>query len=191
MSIKNPTVKEVLGCTTGQIGEHFCKSYLQLAKMEFRKKHRRCPTIADAQEVRDFYESQWVDYYIHKPAREKENRRKGRPIWEFGCYLRIDVYAVMCRFFEFKYGEFIDCPDRSYSDQWYDIALDKYGYYKNSCGDILKEKGIEFMETFIIDSGLLEEWKSFAQKVKSKYPYYKRTYQDFSHLAYNNVADDF
>lgn len=179
MSQKNPNYKEILACTTGVIGRYFCKSYLNLAKMEFRKKHRRCPTIADAQEIRDIYENQWVDYYIHKPARERANREKGRPIWQYGCTLKIDVFEMMCRFMEFMFSDFYP-PNH----------VGKV-YPKKSCGDIMKEKNIEFLETFIVDNNLLDDWKKFATVKRKEYPWYRRTYQDYSHLAYNGVTDDF
>lgn len=187
-------VKDVLANSTGNeiMRSHLCKSYLQLALKAFCKTHGHYPKdISSAQEIYDLYENQWIDHYIYRPAREQENRKNGMPIWHYGCSIKVDVYSVMCRFIEYKFADWVDCPDRSYSKQWYNAGLGRYGYYKNSCGDIMKEKKIEFLETFIIEQGLLTEWKDFAYKVRKEYPHYRRTYQDFSHLAYNNVTDDF
>jgi hypothetical protein len=177
MSYTNPNVSEILACTTGIIGKHFAKSYLNLAKGKFRFRHKRNATRDDAQELRDIFEADWVDYYVYRPIREKENREKGKPIWEYGCKFKIDVYNSMCRFIEYKYAK--------------DIV--KYGYsMKQCCADIMEEKGFKLMETHIIDNDLLDEYKKFIKiNRKTLKKHFGSGYSDFSHLAYNGVTDDF
>lgn len=178
MSHKNPTVAEILAITTGKIGKHFHKSYLNLAKMAFNSKHKHWPTLDNAQELRDIYEEQWYDYYVGKPQREKQNKIIGKPIWDYTKQFRRDTYNAMCRFLEFKYSEFKNNGS--------------FDYPVDSAGDIMKEKNIEFMETHIMENNLLDEYKQFVLERKTTLmAYFKPVYQDYSHLAYNGVTDDF
>jgi hypothetical protein len=159
--------------------KHLCKSYIQLANKEFKRKHDRWPDKQDSQELYDIYENQWRDYYVEKPLREKLNKEKGRQLWQHGIKYRVDVYYALCRFIELKYGTLIK---------------GKYGnqYYEKSCGELCKEMGIEFMESHIVDNGLTSEWKQFIDNNHTTLKkHHKREYVDYSHLAYNGVTDDF
>lgn len=176
-----PTVTYMLNNTTGlpEMRKYLCRSYVQLANKEFKKQFGRWPENEDAQVLYDIYEAEWRDWYIDKPLREKKNREIGKPIWQYGIRYRIDVYAGLCRFIEYKYGTLI---------------TGKYGnqYYDKSCADICEEMDIRYMETHIIEKGLLNEWKAYVDNFHSTLPKYsKRGYVDYSHLAYNGVADDF
>lgn len=171
---------KILQLTTGneKLRRHFCKSYLHLAKVEFKKQNKRWPEPEDAQAVYDLYETQWRDWYIDRPERERVNRIKGRPLWQYAIQFRLDVYASLCRFIEFKYGR---------------LVTGKYGnvYPEKSCGDILKEMGIELMETHIIDNGLAEEYYQFIDDNKATLSkWFKAKFQDYSDMAYNNSSDD-
>lgn len=180
----------VLNNSKGLLGKYFCKSYYNLARKDFILKHGRQPEIEDAQEVRDLFEEKWHDYYIGKPTREKLNREKCKEVWRHGIKYKVDVFAAMCRFIEYKYSEFIEYKPPVYSSQLNKIT-DKHGYHTKSCGDLMKEKNIEFLDGHIIDNGLLNDWKEFIDKNhKVLNKHFKPTYTDYSALAYNGVADD-
>jgi len=173
------TANYILANTTGdpEMRKHLCKSYIRLAAVEFIKKRGHWPTKENAQEVYNIYESQWRDHYIDKPNRTERNRVVGRPIWQYGCSIKIDVYASMCRFMEFKYTVHI---------------TNQHGntYPEKNCAKILEEMKIEFMEAHIMENGLFDQWKTFALSNRSKFHYHKGSYSDFGHLAYNGVTDD-
>ena len=46
-------------------------------------------------------------------------------------------------------------------------------------------------DSWIIRNNKFEEYKDFCIKNKKKFPYRRETYVDYSHLAYNGVANDF
>lgn len=181
MSDKNPNVNDVLTNSIGitEMRNQLCKSYLNLAKGEFFRKYKRKATTEDSQVLYDLYEAQWRNSIIDKPLREKANREKGRGVWRIGIKYKIDVYHAMCRFVEYKYST---------------LVTGKYGntYYDKSCADLLKEMNIEFMESHIVDNGLLKDWEAFVNERKEQLPKYRKArYVDYSHLAYNGVTDDF
>lgn len=166
MSQINPTVSEILNNSTGVIGKHLCKSYLNLAKGDFFKKHNRKANLDDAQELRNLYEVRWIDYYIHRPERARIEREISQPIWDFGCSLKIDVSTSMCYFL-------IDRLGYDFTKNYPEIKEYNYG-------------------TYIINNGLFEDYKAYVSTNISKIPRYrKREYIDFGHLAYNGVTNDF
>ena len=55
-----------------------------------------------------------------------------------------------------------------------------------------KVEGIIYVETFIVDNNLIEEFEKFIRdNHKNLNKYFKPRYIDYSHLAYNGVTDDF
>jgi len=178
--------KEVLDNSIAKYPEmrrYFCKSYLSTANREFAKRHPNTPvSVEQSQAIYDIYEEQWSEYYVLRPQREKENKKKCEPLWNYGKSLHIDVYAACCRFIEHIY-----CKE--WQDHW-----DGNRYAKISCGDIMKERNIEFQDGHIMDMGLLEDFKKWVKENKGTkliLAYHKPTYTDYSHLAYNGVTEDF
>lgn len=181
MSEKHPNVNDVLRNSTGieEMRKHLCRSYLNLAKQDFWRKNNRHAILTDAQELYDIYEAQWRDYYIDKPIREAENKKVGEPIWRYGKSLGIDVYDSMCRFLESTYPA-------------YRFTVGGEMYNAMTAARVCEEKGIEFMETYIMNNDLLESYKKFVSDHRNTLKkYFKPTYTDYSHLAYNGVTDDF
>lgn len=165
MSQLNPNVTEILLCTEGIIGSHLCKSYLNLAKAEFFRTNGRKATLDDAQALRDLFEAQWVNWYIHRPERERLEKILAKPIWDFGIPLKIDVHSSMCKFLISKLGY-------NFGEKTPEIKEYNYG-------------------TYIIKNNLLEEYKSFVLSNRKDIPKYRKPeYVDFGHLAYNGVTDD-
>lgn len=192
MSYKNPNCAEILALVEDKkdMEKHFCKNYLQLAKREFSLSNGRKATLDDYQVLYDLYVNQWIDYYILKPQRVKENRELGRPIWQIGCKYGIDVYTCMCRFIEVCFSKFVEKPE--FSSTHYNIYFKKKGYIVTSCAEIMKQKGYEFPESLIIEEGLLDNWNKFVSENWETLPkYHKRAWVDYSSMAYNGVANDF
>jgi len=79
MSHKNPNPTEILKCTTGKIGHHLGKSYLNLAKGHFFRLHERKATLDDAQELRDLFENQWLEYYTQEETEPGVAEIRPRP----------------------------------------------------------------------------------------------------------------
>lgn len=101
---------------------------------------------------------------------------------------KVDCFNALCRFMEFKFGRFIDTPDRH--DYWFNPIVDKLGYFENSCGDICKEMQIKDHRVYILDN-LKQEFFDYIDKYNMYLAKYRKSqWIDYSHLAYNNVADD-
>lgn len=79
MSHLNPNPTDILKCTTGVIGHHLGKSYLNLAKGQFHKIHGRKATLDDAQELRDLFEAQWLPYYTLEESERGTAEIRPRP----------------------------------------------------------------------------------------------------------------
>jgi hypothetical protein len=161
MSHKNPTVSEILKSTTGIIGGHLHKSYLDLAKARFYKLNQRRPTLDDAQALRDTYEEMWMDYYIERPKRFQLEKILAEPIWTYGCSLHVDVKKSMITFLR-------DIPGFTFDGN---VKESNYG-------------------TYIVQNNLFEDWKEFVYKRRYSLRYVRQTYVDFSALAYNGVTED-
>lgn len=112
---------------------------------------------------------------------------------------KVDCYAASCRFMEYKFSTFVECPDRipkntKYTEKegyWYNNIMNKTGYFKKNCNDICKDMQILNHEEYIVDN-LLGEFKEFINtKHKILNKHFKRIYVDYSHQAYNGVTEDF
>jgi hypothetical protein len=78
MSYKNPNYREILERSSGDIGEHFGKSYANLAKGAFYRQFKRRATLDDCQWLRDYFEDQWGDYY--SPEKIAQRKRESDEI---------------------------------------------------------------------------------------------------------------
>lgn len=112
---------------------------------------------------------------------------------------KVHTYNAMCRFMEYKFSNFIECPDRipthnNFKEEdgsWFNKIIKKTGYYGESCGDLLKNN-TKFgnHEKYILDNLKDEfcEWVDKHHNVLDKH--FKQTWTDYSSMAYNNSADD-
>lgn len=163
MSQNNPNVNDILAVTTGKIGKYFHKSYLNLAKKEFHQKYGKKASLDDAQELRDMFEAQWVNYYSKYEA-ERLNDKYGRQFYSFCVPIRVDVDRAVQLFLD---------PDNIVEEQE-QAKLYPFTY--------IVEKGLfeAFKEYATLNKVLLKH-------IYKRHDYYP----DFSHLAYNGVTEDF
>lgn len=196
MSYNNPNVKEIISIIETdypEMKDHLHKSYLNLAKYEFYRRHKRKATLDDAQELFNIYQEQWLDYYVFRIPRENQQYRMlAKTIYRPLIHTKRDLTKSARMFLQYKFGKFVECPDRD--NYWLDPFINKKGYYDGLTVKI--NPGHEPMLLFIVDNGLTEEFKEWVIKHKSILPKHRSVRSsscsiDFSHLAYNGVTDDF
>lgn len=192
MSFNNPNhneVREQATCYT-RMKKHYCKSHHNLAKYKFLKVYKRKPTLDDVNTLFKLFVEDWYDYYIIKPAMDKLWYKALTPIYRKIIPTRVDVYNAACRYVEFiTPGSFVECPDRT--DYSYNPIYKKRGYTKLSCGDILENQRQGDPVRWIYKNKHSEAFITWVYKNKKHLAKHHKSYQDFSHLAYNGVTDDF
>lgn len=132
-----------------------------------------------------------------KAKQDKITYKKVSKLYRICIPYKVDCYNACCRFMEYKYSEFVHTPDRIPKQEeeskgcWYNHIMKSTGYYKESCGAITERLKIDNFQWHIFKN-CFEEFKDFIiknNKVLKKH--YKDIWQDYSHLAYNNISDDF
>lgn len=108
-------------------------------------------------------------------------------LYKHCCQYKIDAYKAMCDFMVCKFSEFKEHPDRTHQ---YNKFAKKNGYYLESCENIKQRLDIPDFRKFILDNHK-EEFEFWVDANKDILDKYFNRYRDFSHLAYNNSADDF
>lgn len=170
-------------------------SYIMYKELENKRKLDR---ELDSKKLAGIY-LDLVEKRNEKIKKDKITYNKVTNLYKICIPFKVDCYAASCRFMEYKFSTFIECPDRipsnpKYNEKegyWYNRITDKTGYFEKSCADICKDMGINNHEEYIVDN-LLKEFKIFiTNKHKILDKYFKRTFADYSHLAYNGVTDDF
>lgn len=191
MSYNNPNhneVRENANCYE-RMKKHYCKSYHNLALSNFRYKYKRKATLDDVNEVFKIFVNEWYDYYIIKPKMKKLWYKSLLPMYRRIIPIKVDVYAAACRYVEYiTPGSFVECPDRT--DYWYDPLYKKKGYIEKSADGILKDTKLS-PEQWIYKNKKVDEFVDWVYKNKKHLKKHHKGYTDFSHLAYNGVADDF
>ena len=134
-----------------------------------------------------------------KKIQDKIDYKKVSNLYKICIPFKIDCYSASARFIEYKYSEFIECPDRKPSNPlykeedgyFYNHIMKKTGYFKKCCANLMKELNICNHQLHIVENHI-EEFKKFIydhNKVLKKHV--RNNYIDYSHLAYNGVTDDF
>lgn len=164
-----------------------------------RKNNTKLDRETDSKKVARIFIEKVLVARVKKIEDEKILRKKITVLYHLCIRYKVDCYSACCRFIEYKFSPFIECPDRApnnknYTEQqggWWNKIILKTGYYKYSCGDLCKQMNIKNHQEYIVDN-LLSEFKEFINvnhKVLAKH--FKQTYTDYSHMAYNGSVDDF
>lgn len=133
-------------------------------------------------------------------AIEKENRRIYQlvsPMYKFCSKFKIDCYSACCRFLEYKYGAFLETPDRlpykslEKDGYWWNAIMNKTGYFKDSAGDICKRMNINHIEYYILMNDIDEFYKWIVINKRNLNKHFKSSYVDYSSMAYNNSSDNY
>ena len=146
-----------------------------------------------------------ADIFIELKKLEKEKLIEKKAIYKKVTVLyhicipyQRDCVSACINFLLQKHGTFVETPEREpvkpfkvEEGHYYHKVMKKTGYFKQSLADICREKGIENYQLYIVDNYLEEFHKFVKDNCKVLPRYYKPRYEDYSHLAYNNVADDF
>ena len=139
-----------------------------------------------------------LDEQVLAIKKQKEIYKKLSELYKHCAQYKVDCYYTACRFVELKLSNFIECKDRMPFNQkeekgnWYNVYTRKTGYFEKSCYSILKEKNETKDPVEYVFNNFKEEFKEFVSlnyKILKKH--HKNTYQDYSYLAFNNIADDF
>lgn len=172
MSYVNPTITEVLSVTKPRKYKNKIKlgrSCFNAIKGNFRHQKGYNPTLDDAEELLDLCIKDYYFRYVIEPERLRIEKQNFFILLKEVKQYNIDVKKSAIRFLSPKdvFKDYFRSPPKT------------EGIPLNGCC------------TYIVENNLIEEWKSFAVHNKQEFKYYRPTYQDFSHLAYNGVTDDF
>lgn len=101
------------------------------------------------------------------------------------------------------YDYYINNPRREKLYREYTKELWAYGIALSVCVqsstlEFVRQHNPQFIgvwhyhyDVYILKNNMFEQYKQYIQLNRKKFHYRKRRYVDFSHLAYNGVADDF
>ena len=170
-------------------------SFILRNKMDIKRK-------LDREQDSELIADTFLNLLKQRKSKIKEDEiiyKKVSALYHICVPFKVDCYNASCRFMEYKFCEFIECPDRipsnpKYKEEegyYWNKIMKKTGYFKDSCGSITEKMNINNHEKYIVEN-LLEEFKQFVKthhRVLKKYQ--KRKYIDYSHLAYNGATNDF